>query len=137
MCSDASHIVQPIDNDGQDAVGSTAPFIHLGFSNRSVALPDLHDIQDILGAGDLDLQTRLVHMIASLICIALPHGSVTTLHMSHMGRMSPQLTSVTKYAASRSLGFELKLESYCILSRTHIDAQASGHATQCKVLIDT
>ena len=56
MCPDASHIVQAIHNHGQHAVGAAAPLVHLGLSNRAVALTQLHHFQHILCACHLDLQ---------------------------------------------------------------------------------
>lgn len=44
MRPDACHIVEPIHNDGQYAVGATAALIHFGLCNRPIALPYLHDI---------------------------------------------------------------------------------------------
>ena len=57
MSPDASHIVQPVYNDGQNAVGAATALIHFGLSYRSVALADVHDIQHILGASYLDLRS--------------------------------------------------------------------------------
>ena len=64
MRSYASHIVEAIHNDSQDAVRSATPLIHLGLSNRPVALPYLHNIQHILRASYLDLQQA--HVLLSL-----------------------------------------------------------------------
>ena len=44
MRSDASYVVQPVYNDGQDAVRTATALVHLSLSDRSVALANLHDI---------------------------------------------------------------------------------------------
>ena len=64
MCPDTSHIVQAIHNDSQYTVGAAAALVHLGLCNRPVALPNVHDIQHILGASNFDLRSTHAHSAA-------------------------------------------------------------------------
>jgi len=64
MCPDASHIVEAVHDDSQYTVGAAAALIHLGFCNRPVALPNLHNIQHILSASNFDLRNTHAHSAA-------------------------------------------------------------------------
>ena len=74
MCPDASHIVEAVHNDSQDTVGAAAALVHLGLCNRPVALPNLHDIQHILGASNFDLRNTRAHSAAPALGLYRPRS---------------------------------------------------------------
>lgn len=72
MGSDASHVVEAVHNDSQYTVGTAAALIHLGLCNRPVTLPNLHDVQHILGASNFDLHNTHAHSAAPALGLYRP-----------------------------------------------------------------